>query len=227
MKQNIAVITGGNRGIGLELCKQISEKKWQIYLTARDINKAKQASETLKNCHIIQLDVSDQSSVDEAAKYLSTKEKHIDLLINNAGIFTDRSDGLNTSIDNFRRTLEVNTLGAISVIQSLAPLLKSSTNGQIINVSSGMGQLSEMGTTAAAYRISKTALNAITKILSHDFEQDGVLVNSICPGWVKTDMGGANAHLEISESVSKIVSFIEDKNKGTGKFFRHGKEIPW
>lgn len=227
MAAKLALVTGGNRGIGLELVRQLTNEGWTVYLAARSFDKAEEAARAFHGATPLHLDVLNHESIEAAARRVALDSGYLDLLINNAGILTDRDSALATKIENLRKTFEVNTLGVLKVTQAFAELLKKSRAGQVINVSSGMGQLSEMGAGAASYRISKTGLNALTRILAHDFAPANVSVNCICPGWVRTDMGGASASLDVAESVSKILPLIHDPKRPSGGFFRHSRAIPW
>ena len=151
----------------------------------------------------------------------------IDLLFNNAGILIPEYEvpAFETSEDSILKTFETNTLGPLRVIKSLLNLIPK--GGRIVNISSGMGQLDDMEGGSLAYRLSKTSLNALTKILSIELKDRGIKINAICPGWVQTDMGGRNATLTVRESVEKIADFALNKKFPNGKFLRHGEVLPW
>lgn len=223
-----ALITGANRGIGFELARQLSAKGWKVYVAARSLSKAEEACRALGDKAVaLELDVSNAPSIAAAAKAYAAKESGLELLVNNAGIVVDRDNALKVTADSVRATFETNTIGPMLVTQAFAEMLKTAKNAHVINVSSGMGQLAEMGTGSAAYRLSKAALNALTKILAHDLGKDGIRVNAICPGWVKTDMGTAFADLAVEDSVSQLLPLILKTETGTGGFYRHSKIIPW
>ena len=225
-KKNI-VITGGNRGIGYGLLKILSDKH-NIIITVKDNKKGQSTIAKLghsKNeINYVVMDVDNSDSVLRAADDIKQRFNNIDLLINNAGIFIKEYQlpAIETSEDSILKTFNTNTLG---VLKSIIPLMVN--GGRIINISSGMGQLDEMDSGSTAYRISKTALNALTKILSNELLSMGIKVNTICPGWVKTDMGGENATLTIEESTTQIVAFALRDNFPNGQFLRHGEIIPW
>ena len=228
-KQNI-VITGGNRGIGYGLLKILSDKH-NVIITVRDNKKGQSTIAELghsKNeINYVVMDVDNSDSVMSAADDIKQKFNNVDLLINNAGILIKEYQlpAIETSEDSILKTFNTNTLGVLRVCKSIVPLMVNGS--RIINISSGMGQLDEMDSGSTAYRISKTALNALTKILSNELLSMGIKVNTICPGWVKTDMGGENATLTIEESTIKIVAFALRDNFPNGQFLRHGEIIPW
>ena len=228
-KKNI-VITGGNRGIGYGLLKILSDKH-NIIITVKDNKKGQSTIAKLghsKNeINYVVMDVDNSDSVMRAADDIKQIFNNVDLLINNAGIFIKEYQlpAIETSEDSILKTFNTNTLGVLRVCKSIVPLMGNGS--RIINISSGMGQLDEMNSGSTAYRISKTALNALTKILSNELLSMGIKVNTICPGWVKTDMGGENATLTIEESTAKIAAFALRDNFPNGQFLRHGEFIPW
>lgn len=229
---SIIVVTGGNRGIGLEICRQLADRGAQVILTARNIKSGEAAASQLahggKSVQFHPLDVTDAASVKKLRDFLERSFGRLDVLINNAGILVDREgSGLEVNLATVRETLETNALAPLHLAQALAPLLRKSKAGRIINVSSGMGSLSEMGGGYAAYRISKAALNAVTGILAAELSA-AVAVNSMCPGWVKTDMGGANAEREVKQGADTAVWLaLDTPQELTGKFLRDRKVIPW
>ena len=228
-KKNI-LITGGNRGIGFGLLKILSDKH-NVIITVRDNEKGENAVSKLvhsKNeLSYVVMDVNNPDSVISAADNIVQIFDNIDLLINNAGILFKEYDlpAIETSEESILKTFNTNTLGVLRVCKSIIPMMNN--GGRIINISSGMGQLDDMEGGSTAYRLSKTALNSLTKILSRELLPKGIKVNTICPGWVQTDMGGQNATLTVQESASKIVDFALKDNFPNGKFLRHGEIIPW
>tara|TARA_B100001175_G_scaffold312409_1_gene318323 strand:- start:683 stop:1378 length:696 start_codon:yes stop_codon:yes gene_type:complete len=228
-KRNI-VITGGNRGIGLGLFKSFSLHH-NVIITVRDEAKgidalSKLNSEDNKSKYVI-MDLEDSNSIENAKEIIEKEFGCVDILINNAGIFIKDYEvsAIETDLESILKTFNINTLGALRVCKAMVPLMNES--GRIINISSGMGQLDHMESGSTAYRLSKTSLNALSKILSNELSSCGIKVNTICPGWVKTDMGGPNATLSVEESSSKIVDFALKKDFPSGKFLRHGHVIPW
>ena len=198
----IIVVTGGNRGIGYEICRQLAGRGVQVVLTARKSEAGERAVKKLAvqnvSARFHPLNVTEPESVAGLRDFLERTFGHLDALINNAGIITDEeASGLEVKLSTVRATLETNTLAPLHLAQTLAPLLKRGRAARIVNMSSGMGALSDMEGGYAAYRISKAALNAVTGILAAEL-RGAVAVNSMCPGWVKTDMGGANAERDVS-----------------------------
>ena len=228
-KLNI-VITGGNRGIGYGLLKILSDKH-NVIITVRDDKKGQKTITEFRNSkneiNYVVMDVDNIESVMKAGDIIAQKFNNVDLLINNAGILLNEYQlpALETTEDSIIKTFNTNTLGVLKVCKSIVPLMDN--GGRIINISSGMGQLDEMGGGSTAYRISKTSLNALTKILSNELSGMGIKINTICPGWVQTDMGGENATLTIEESTAKIAAFALRDNFPNGQFLRHGEYIPW
>jgi NAD(P)-dependent dehydrogenase (short-subunit alcohol dehydrogenase family) len=217
----IAVITGANRGIGLEVARRLAARGDTAILAARDPAKAQAAAERV-GAHAAQLDVTDAQSVQRFVAELG----EVDALVNNAAINYDSWERATTAdLDVVRDTLETNLFGAWRVTQALLPQLQRSAHPRIVNVSSGSGQLSDMGGGTPAYRVSKTALNALTRMLAAELPR--ARVNSVCPGWVATDMGGAGGR-PVGEGAASVIWAIDVPDDGpTGGFFRDGRSLPW
>ena len=228
MKHKNIFITGGNRGIGKGLVKLLGKDN-NIVFSVRDIKKGENTLKELKEvkAKYVLLDVNDSKSIQNAKEKIEMNMDQIDLLFNNAGILIPEYEvpAFETSEDSILKTFETNTLGPLRVIKSLLNLIPK--GGRIVNISSGMGQLDDMEGGSLAYRLSKTSLNALTKILSVELKDRGIKINAICPGWVQTDMGGRNATLTVRESVKKIADFALNKKFPNGKFLRHGEVLPW
>jgi NAD(P)-dependent dehydrogenase (short-subunit alcohol dehydrogenase family) len=227
-----ALITGANKGIGHEVARQLAAKGFHVLVGARDPKAGRRAAEEIaKKCGkatFLEIDVADNDSVTNAAREFSNVEDHLDVLVNNAGIIVDGDNAiLEISDDMLRKTLETNTLGALRVTRAFTPLLRKSKTPRVINVSSGGGQLTGGADGwAPAYCISKTALNGVTVQLTAALPK--FAVNSVCPGWVRTEMGGQNASRSVEEGADTIVWLAsEASQKLTGKFLRDRKEIPW
>jgi len=233
--KKVAIVTGANRGIGLEAVKQLAELGLTVILTARDSKKGKTAAESLtkKNLdvHFHELDVTDSKSITNLIKYVEKEFGRLDILVNNAGIFPDKTwttSFLNTPIDTIREGMETNVYGPYQLSQLAAPLMMKNKYGRIVNLSSGMGQLEDMEGGSIAYRMSKTALNAMTRVMSKDLGKGPILINSMCPGWVRTDMGGANAERTVEKGAETITWLATLPDNGpTGGFFRDKKPIEW
>jgi NAD(P)-dependent dehydrogenase (short-subunit alcohol dehydrogenase family) len=228
-----ALVTGANKGIGFETARQLLQKNYQVFITARRKEEGKQAADKLARAggtvRFVYLEVTDPECVKKAAREVSAQTDHLDALINNAGIFPDGETSiLNVDSPLLEKSFLTNTVGALLVSQALWPLLARSQPGRIVNVSSGLGALGEMGAAAPTYSISKTALNAVTRQLAAALKDKGIVVNSVCPGWVRTEMGGQNAPRSVEEGASGIVwAATEAPVDLTGKFLRDGKVIPW
>jgi NAD(P)-dependent dehydrogenase (short-subunit alcohol dehydrogenase family) len=232
MKNKNIIITGGNKGIGFGLVKKLSEKH-NIIFTVRSEEKGQETLNSLLNVNktpkYVVMDVTSSSSVNEGFEMISKSIQSVDILINNAGILIPglkyNISAIETNEDDILKTFNTNTMGVLRVIRSSVPLMEKGS--MILNISSGMGQLDDMGTGSTAYRLSKTALNALTVILASELKSKNISVNAICPGWVQTDMGGKNAELTVGQSVKKIIEFIFSNSIPTGKFLRHGKILRW
>lgn len=223
-------ITGGNRGIGKGLVKEFSKDNSVIF-SARNTEKAQLIIDTLggKNIDYVIMDVGDSESVQKGIKNLKSRITSVDVLINNAGILIPglkhKIDAIDTDDDSIMKTFNINTVGALRVCKAVIPLMPPKS--RIINISSGMGQMEGMGTGSLAYRLSKSALNAMTIVLSQELMGKSIKVNAICPGWVQTDMGGYEATLTVKESAESIKKFTLSDNFPNGKFLRHGEELVW
>jgi NAD(P)-dependent dehydrogenase (short-subunit alcohol dehydrogenase family) len=224
--KKVALVTGANKGIGFETARQLASKGYQVILTARDPHKGEKAALSLTQQGLdvvfFPLDVTSQKSIESAQKYVAEKWGHLDVLVNNAGIFLEGED-----LDTLKETLETNTYGPYLMCEAFQSLLIKSGAGRVVNVSSGMGQLSEMEGGYVAYRISKTALNAVTRVFAAKTSPN-VLVNSVCPGWVKTDMGTSAAERSVEQGADTLVWLAMLPEGGpTGGFFRDRKAIEW
>ena len=233
--RRVALVTGGNRGIGFEVCRQLARRGLRVILTARARAKADAAARTLRSAdaglEIVPevLDVTDARSIAALAAALAARQEHVDVLVNNAAILVGESRGLlDTPVADLRATFDTNVCGVVAVSQAFVPQMIERRYGRVVNVSSEAGQLSSMGTYAPAYSISKAALNAVTRQLAAATRGSGVLVNSASPGWVRTDMGGALAPKSVEQGADTIVWLATLPAKGpTGKFFSERREIEW
>lgn len=223
------LITGANRGIGLEAARQLAARGFTVYLAARDKTAGKKAAASLKgDVHSVVLDVTLPGSIRKATQELEAHCPALDVLVNNAGVLLDEDANM-TTLDPalLYQTLQTNAFGPMRVSQAFLPLLRKSKEPRIINVSSAAGQLSGgLGTWAPAYSISKTTLNAVTCQFAAALPD--FAVNAISPGWVRTDMGGEGAPLSVEEGADIIVWLASEAPQSlTGKFLRDRSEIPW
>jgi len=229
----VAVVTGANRGIGFEISRQLAQKGIHVVLTSRDEAMGGPARQKLEeeglDVGYHQLDVVDAASIRRLRECLVTEYSRLDILVNNAGVLLDEGvHALDVGLEMVRETMETNVYGPLLLCQALVPLMEQNGYGRIVNVSSGMGQLSDMGAGNPAYRLSKAALNAVTGMVAAEARGSNVLVNSLCPGWVRTDMGGSGAPCSVEEGANTAIWLATLPQGGpTGGFFRDRKPIPW
>src|SRR5213595_1483444 len=231
-RMKIALVTGANKGIGREVARQLAAKGFHVFIGARNRSAGRKAADEIAKkggkATFLEIDVSDNNSVAAAAREFAKALDHLDVLVNNAGIIVDGDDAiLEIGDELLRKTLETNALGALRVMRACVPLLAKSKAPRVINVSSGGGQLTGGADGwAPAYCISKTALNGVTSQLAAALPK--FAINSVCPGWVRTDMGGRSATRSVEEGADTIVWLASEAPQDlTGKFLRDRKEIPW
>ncbi|MDP8925537.1 MAG: SDR family oxidoreductase [Actinomycetota bacterium] len=226
----VALVSGANRGIGREIVRQLAEKGITTILGSRDEEKGRTAAEGMNgNVVVKRLDVIDEDSVDWLASFVEDEFGRLDILVNNAGIANDSGQrGVDADLGSVREALEANLFGAWRLCEAFVPLMQRNGYGRIVNISSGMGALNDMGGGSPAYRVSKTALNALTRILASELRGSGILVNSVSPGWVRTDMGGSDASRSVEEGAdTPIWAATLPDNGPTGGFFRDRCPVSW
>ena len=219
-----ALVTGGNRGIGFAIAQGLLTKGYDIILTSRTTDSAQQAAQKLNgNIIPLALDISNDSSIEQAVQTLKAQGiNQLDVLINNAGVYPDNSiDMLTVSRELLDTAMQTNTFGVVRMVQAFLPLLEAADNARIINVSSGMGALDGLTTTAPSYCLSKLALNGVTIMLAQSLASKGIVINSMGPGWVKTDMGGSSAPRTPEQGADTAIWLAtEAPGTETGKFWR-------
>ena len=232
-KDRVALVTGANRGIGLEVCRRLAVMGMRVVLAARDEEKGKAARQTLReeglDVATIRLDVDEPESIDQARRHIAEGYSRLDVLVNNAAVYLD--EGVSVfDLDEGRldRTLTTNFWGPFRTCRAFIPLMMNRGYGRVVNVSSGSGSLADMTGTTAAYRVSKTALNALTRIFAAEVYAANVKVNSVCPGWVQTAMGGPFADRAVDDAAETIIWLATLGRRGpTAGFFRDRRSIPW
>ena len=219
----ICLVTGGNRGIGREVCRQLAENGHRVILTARDDAAAAAAAKAVQ-AEPLQLDVTDQASVAAAAHHVSDRYGKLDVLVNNAAISYDTWQRASTAdLAVVRNAAETNLYGPWLMVQAFLPLLRAGDHPRIVNVSSEAASLASMGGGTPAYTVSKTALNALTRMLAAELGPQKILVNAVCPGWVATDMGGPGGRPVAAGAASVVWAALLPDSGPTGGFFRDGR----
>jgi NAD(P)-dependent dehydrogenase (short-subunit alcohol dehydrogenase family) len=221
--QRVALVSGASRGIGAEIARQLAEDHGLlVFAGGRDPGDVEQRDGVVP----VRLDVTDQGTVDDARKRIESDPGRLDVLVNNAGIgYPYSASAADTDLEEAHQVIETNLFGAWRLTQAMLPLLRDSDDARIVNVSSGAGQLSEMNGGYPAYRMSKSALNALTRVLSN--EESEIRTNSLCPGWVATDMGGAGAPKSVEDGADTAVWLATAPDVESGGFFRDRKPIAW
>lgn len=232
-ERRIALVTGGNRGIGLEVCRQLANLGIRVILGSRDVAKGTAAASELKGDGLSvdarQLDVASVQSIRECVNWIRNDVGRLDILVNNAGVMLeDAGDDPLEELEIIRDTMQTNVYGALLLSRLSIPIMKSRRYGRIVNLSSSMGALNEMGAGYVAYRLSKAGINVVTRVIAAESEGMGILVNSLDPGWVQTAMGGARAPRTVQQGADTITWLATLPDSGpTGLFFRDRKPIPW
>jgi len=233
-RQRVALVTGANRGLGLETSRQLLAKGLTVVMAGRDeaaLERARRAlkEEDQRRTMIVRMDVTDPRSIVHARHIVKERVGAVDVLVNNAAILVSESDDvLSIETGDYRRTFDTNVFGVIDVCRTFVPDMARRRYGRVVNVSSGAGQLARMSTYAPAYSMSKTALNAFTRILAATYQDKGVLANVVDPGWVRTDMGGPSAPRSLQQGADTIVWLATLPDDGpTGGFFHDRRAMQW
>jgi NAD(P)-dependent dehydrogenase (short-subunit alcohol dehydrogenase family) len=233
-RQHVALVTGANRGLGLETSRQLLARGMTVVMAGRDHAALERARNSLEHdgrgrAIAIALDVTDSDSIAAAHRFLKTRIGPVDVIVNNAAVLLfENDDVLSIPLDGYRETFGTNVFGVVSVCREFVPEMARRRYGRVVNVSSGAGQLATMSTYAPAYSMSKAALNAFTRILASTYRDAGVLVNAVDPGWVRTDMGGPSAPRSLQEGADTIVWLATLPDDGpTGGFFHDRRAMEW
>jgi NAD(P)-dependent dehydrogenase (short-subunit alcohol dehydrogenase family) len=231
-RQRVALVTGANRGLGLETSRQLLERGLRVVMTGRDeraVQRARQSLGADDATLAVRMDVADPASIQTAERTITRKFGAVDVLVNNAAVLLfENGDVLAIPADGFRKTFDTNVFGAIETCRVFVPAMAEKGYGRVVNVSSGAGQLSTMTTYAPAYSMSKAALNAFTRILAATYRDSGVLANAVDPGWVRTDMGGPSAPRSVEQGAETIVWLATLPDRGpTGGFFHDRRQAAW
>lgn len=231
VNKKIALVTGANRGIGFEICRQLSLTGLSVILTARNREKGLKALAELKKnekeISFFQLDVTSHEDIRNTFRFIQETYGKLDILVNNAGILIDKKPALQTDIAVIKDTLETNVYGPFQLIKEFVPLMLKSNDARIINFSSGLGALGKMGGGYPGYRISKAAINVLTLIFASELAGTNIKVNSMDPGWVKTGMGGSGAPKSVQEGAETAVWLATAPEISTGKFYRDKRIAEW
>jgi NAD(P)-dependent dehydrogenase (short-subunit alcohol dehydrogenase family) len=239
--RRVALVTGANRGLGLAISQGLAKRGITVIMGARDSKKGKQACSRLKrkglDVYSEMLDVANERSIQIAVKHVLARFDRLDILVNNAGIMIDSVESvLSVSWHTIHKTLQTNVMGPLRLCRSCIPLMKAGGYGRIVNLASSLGSLTEMAdpdsmaamVRTPAYRLSKTALNCLTILIAQEVRDDNILVNSACPGWVRTELGGPEAPLTPQQGADTPVWLATLPAGGpTGGFFRERELIPW
>lgn len=235
----IALVTGANRGIGLETVRQLAEAGHIVLLGSRSKESGETALENLgnpENVELVQLDITRPEDIAAVKAHIQEKYGRIDILVNNAGIFVESADptdmqaasALTVNVETIEQTLNTNTFGPYRMFQAFLPMMIEQNYGRVVNISSGMGTLHDMGGGWPGYRMSKTAINVLTRVFAYEVNNYNIKINSVCPGWVRTDMGSPDAPKSPEDAAKGIVWAATLPDDGpSAAFFRDSKEIGW
>lgn len=236
-RREIALVTGANRGLGLEIARQLGRLGHQVALGARDMGRGRAAASKLVaeglEALAVELDVDSPGSVRSAIADLTGIKGSVGILVNNAGVLLDGPDAqtasvLDTPFDRLAAAFRTNAIGPLLTMQAVIPGMRKQGYGRIVNISSRAGQLDELRAGVPSYRVSKTALNSLTRVTAAEFANENIKINAMCPGWIRTDMGGANAPISVEDGATTAIWLATLPDDGpTGGFFRELKALPW
>jgi NAD(P)-dependent dehydrogenase (short-subunit alcohol dehydrogenase family) len=233
LTRKLALVTGASRGIGRQTALELAARGMHVVVAARRQAAAEAVVAEIRErgdqADALALDVADSASIAAAAREYAARHERLDVLVNNAGVYIDKGySALTVPRSTMQATFETNVCGPLEAVQHFLPSLRASSDARIINVSSGYGALDGVSSEATSYCLSKLALNGVTLILASTLADDGIAVNSACPGWVRTDMGGAEAPRSVEEGADTIVWLASEADPAlTGRFFRDRQVIPW
>lgn len=235
--KKIAIVTGANRGLGLATSEALAQRGFKVIMAMRNPDNAQNTVNGLKmknlDVVVMKLDLSHEKSINDFVETIRKEFGYVDVLVNNAAILIDSEDGGNSSLfkttaSTIQNTFNTNTLGPFLLTQKIFPMMKQEGYGRIVNVSSGMAQLSVPQVASASYRLSKTALNMVTNLFASEVQGSDICVNSVSPGWVRTDMGGPNADRSVEQGIKGIFWAATLPTGGpNGGFFRDSEPLPW
>lgn len=232
-QQRIILVTGGNRGIGFAICRALGKQGHAVILTGRDSASGERAAETLRRegsrVQFRTLDVTSAAHISDLAAWVQREFGRLDVLVNNAAVYLDEGVSVfDVPMDTVRTTLETNLYGPLMLCQAFVPLMKQRNYGRVVNVSSEAGSLESMNSVSPSYSISKAALNALTRIVADEVRGYNIKVNTMCPGWVRTEMGGSGAPRTPEEGADTAVWLATLPDTGpTNGFFRDRQPLPW
>lgn len=231
MKKKIALVTGANRGMGKAVSEKLASLDFHVIMVGRNENELLKASKATASSEAFIADLENENDIQKIINHVTVKFGVLDLLINNAGIYIDESKDQNNfgyKDSVMLKTLAVNTLAPFRLMKGLLPLMQKNGYGRVVNVSSGLGSFHGASANCLAYSVSKSSLNMLTKLFASEVDGKNLKINSICPGWVKTDMGGSGAPRTIEEGISGMIwAATLDEGGPNGGFFRDGKPIDW
>ena len=240
MADKVALVSGANKGIGKEVARQLGKLGFKVFLGSRDSQRGEAAAEELRkdgvDVEVVQFDVTKQDTIDKALAQIEKSHGHLDVLINNAGIVSDTAPGIETSIEAVEKTMQTNFIGPFSLLKKSVPLLEKAGSARVVNVSSSLGSHNMVADPNSGfsqfqflgYCSSKSALNMLTVIAANDLSDKNIKVNSICPGYVATDINNHGGHRTVEEGAAIIINMATLPDDGpTGTYVNDDGTIPW